>query len=214
MQAGPPVDLPCSTQQPPPRSCGIATAEGDFNEEKEGRSKRVTAWDTHRQICAGRAGTDHTSDCRLFGGGGGGVRGRDALEGVEVPPPLQGAQPMPSHCPPDAKCRLQWHLQPTVTAPNRFGSRLQPPIFPLLRPPLRTLPFYCIPGVRGSTKRHHGPSCPGQNWLQPLLAAKTGPLARDRMATDSGEDARGKSCILDLPPPQAGGCPRQCRCPH
>ena len=22
-------------------------------------------------------------------------------------PPLQGAQPMPSHCPPDAKCRLQ-----------------------------------------------------------------------------------------------------------
>ena len=24
--------------------------------------------------------------------------------------PLQGAQPMPSHCPPDAKCRLQWHL--------------------------------------------------------------------------------------------------------
>ena len=29
----------------------------------------------------------------------------------EVPPhPLQGAQPMPSHCPPDAKCQLQWHL--------------------------------------------------------------------------------------------------------
>ena len=23
---------------------------------------------------------------------------------------FQGAQPMPSHCPPDAKCRLQWHL--------------------------------------------------------------------------------------------------------
>ena len=29
------------------------------------------------------------------GGGGGG---------------LQGAQPMPSHCPPDAKCQPQWHL--------------------------------------------------------------------------------------------------------
>ena len=36
---------------------------------------------------------------------------RDALEGGELPPPpLQGAQPMPSHCPPDGKRRLQWHL--------------------------------------------------------------------------------------------------------
>ena len=32
-------------------------------------------------------------------------------KGGEVPPPpLQGAQPMPRHCPPDAKCRPQWHL--------------------------------------------------------------------------------------------------------
>ena len=38
--------------------------------------------------------------------------GRDALEGGEGTPPLplQGAQPMPSRCPSDAKCRLQWHL--------------------------------------------------------------------------------------------------------
>ena len=38
---------------------------------------------------------------------------RDALEGREVappPPPLQGARPKPSHCPPDGKCRLEWHL--------------------------------------------------------------------------------------------------------
>ena len=35
---------------------------------------------------------------------------RDALEGGEVPPLLEGAQPMPSHCPPAAKCRLQRHL--------------------------------------------------------------------------------------------------------
>ena len=28
----------------------------------------------------------------------------------EVPPSLQGPQPMPSHCPPDGKCQLQWHL--------------------------------------------------------------------------------------------------------
>ena len=26
------------------------------------------------------------------------------------PPPLQGARPMPSHCPPDGKCQPQWHL--------------------------------------------------------------------------------------------------------
>ena len=40
------------------------------------------------------------------------LRARDALEGGEVPPPppLQGAQPMPSHCPPDPKCQAQWHL--------------------------------------------------------------------------------------------------------
>ena len=51
--------------------------------------------------------------------------GRDVLEGGEAPPPpLQGAQTMPSHCPPDGKCQLQWHLQPTVTAPNRFGTLL------------------------------------------------------------------------------------------
>ena len=42
-----------------------------------------------------------------WGAGGG---GRDALEGggAPLPPPLQGAQPMPSHCPPDAKYQLQW----------------------------------------------------------------------------------------------------------
>ena len=32
-------------------------------------------------------------------------------KGGRSPPfPLQGAQPMPSHCPPDGKCRVQWHL--------------------------------------------------------------------------------------------------------
>ena len=48
-------------------------------------------------------------------------RGGDALE-VGDPPRLQGSQPMPSPCLPDAKCRL------TVTAPNRFGNLLQPPV--------------------------------------------------------------------------------------
>ena len=39
--------------------------------------------------------------------------GRDALEegeGTPPPPLLQGAQPVPSHCPPDGKCQLPWHL--------------------------------------------------------------------------------------------------------
>ena len=32
-------------------------------------------------------------------------------KGVRYPPsPVQGPQPMPSHCPPDAKCQLQWHF--------------------------------------------------------------------------------------------------------
>ena len=30
--------------------------------------------------------------------------------GLPPPPPLQGAQPVHSHCPPDAKCEPQWHL--------------------------------------------------------------------------------------------------------
>ena len=36
---------------------------------------------------------------------------RDALEGGGgTPRPLQGAQPMPSHCPPDTKCLPEWPL--------------------------------------------------------------------------------------------------------
>ena len=31
-------------------------------------------------------------------------------KGGRYPHPLQGAQPMPSHCPPDGKGQLQWHL--------------------------------------------------------------------------------------------------------
>ena len=64
---------------------------------------------------------------------------RDALEGGGgVPPsPLQGAQPVPSHCLPDT---LMPHA-PAVTAHNRYGNLLHPPIQPLLGPPLRSLPF-------------------------------------------------------------------------
>ena len=47
----------------------------------------------------------------LLTGTGGGGGGREALEGGGGGgvPPLQGAQPMPSHCLPDGKCHLQWH---------------------------------------------------------------------------------------------------------
>ena len=31
-------------------------------------------------------------------------------KGGSYPPPHQVAQPMPSHCPPEGKCQLQWHL--------------------------------------------------------------------------------------------------------
>ena len=77
--------------------------------------------------------------CRTGGGalrkrgGGQGCIGR----GGEVPiPPLQGAQPMPSHCLPDGKCQLQWRFvtdsirPPTALATfsnrlsNRFWNRL------------------------------------------------------------------------------------------
>ena len=55
----------------------------------------------------GRGGGGVASGCVKNTGGGG---GRDALEGGGYPPPLQGAQPMPGHCIPGAKCQLQWHL--------------------------------------------------------------------------------------------------------
>ena len=54
-------------------------------------------------------------------GGGAGIQWKRG----SPPASLEGTQPMPSHCPPDAKCQPQWHLQPTVTTPNRFGNLLR-----------------------------------------------------------------------------------------
>ena len=48
--------------------------------------------------------------------------------GMPTSNPLQGAQPTPSHCALNCKCQPHWHLYPTVTAPNRFGNHLQPPV--------------------------------------------------------------------------------------
>ena len=55
--------------------------------------------------------------CLMARGGGGGARQvpgcgpQGCIErGEPPPPPLQGVQPMPSHCLPDAKCQAQWHL--------------------------------------------------------------------------------------------------------
>ena len=54
-----------------------------------------------------RGGLDERGGAAVGGGGG----GMDALEGGgRYHPPLQGAQPMPSHCLPNAKCQLQWLL--------------------------------------------------------------------------------------------------------
>ena len=52
-------------------------------------------------LLASATPTTHT--CLPSGGGHAFGRG-------EVPSRLQGAQLMPSHCLPDAKCQLQWHL--------------------------------------------------------------------------------------------------------
>ena len=41
-----------------------------------------------------------------------------------MPSPLQAAQPMPSHCPPDGKCQREWHF---VTDSNRPQPVRQPP---------------------------------------------------------------------------------------
>ena len=51
---------------------------------------------------------------------------RDALEGGEPPPPLplQGAQPTPSHCPPNGRCPASLAF---VTGSNRPQPRWQHP---------------------------------------------------------------------------------------
>ena len=75
---------------------------------------------------------------------------RDALERGGGRYPLQGAQPTPSHCLPDAKRQFQWHWEPTVTAPDRFGNLLPPPTEPPLGPPLRSRPCGRVPVAQGS----------------------------------------------------------------
>ena len=45
-------------------------------------------------------------------------------KGGGAPPPVQGSQPMLSHCPPDGKHQLQWHL---VSDSNRTQPLWQPP---------------------------------------------------------------------------------------
>ena len=58
---------------------------------------REGAWVPQRDACPGHGIAGEAQGC--VGRGGGCPR-----------PPLQGAQPRPSHCPPDAKCQPQWHL--------------------------------------------------------------------------------------------------------
>ena len=53
----------------------------------------------------GPADSDHPQGCIGRGGGTPCV-----THPAPPPPPLEGAQPIPSRCLPDSKCRLQWHL--------------------------------------------------------------------------------------------------------
>ena len=66
-----------------------------------------------RRSCAHRGATPQARDVLIYGGGGSVTHGKMR----RYPnPPLQGAQPMPSHCLPDAKCQLQPLWQPPPTA--------------------------------------------------------------------------------------------------
>ena len=98
---------------PPPLKGGLGTgvrlpgaAVGDEEEKQrpmQGQSQGQ--WQASGTSRGSRGGTWPRGRGRARG------RGRDASEGGEVPPPplLQGAQPMPSHSPPNGKCQLQWH---------------------------------------------------------------------------------------------------------
>ena len=66
---------------------------------------------------------------------------RDALERGVSPPPLQGAQPMPSHCPPDGKCQLQMAFVTDSNRPQPLWQPTSTACSRLLGPPLGSLPF-------------------------------------------------------------------------
>ena len=61
--------------------------ERDFLRDASARGRRTCGTDTRSQS-----------------------QGRTGRRGGTPPPSVQGAQPMLSHCLPDAKCQLQWHL--------------------------------------------------------------------------------------------------------
>ena len=69
--------------------------------QREHRPQRPTERSAPTQHAKGRTG-----DCP--GPRKGTTTRRNVTQGGH--PPLQGAQPTPSHCPPHAKCQLQWHL--------------------------------------------------------------------------------------------------------
>ena len=54
----------------------------------------------------------------------------------------------------DAQCRGGGGGRGRCEAPNRFGNLLQPPTYPLLGPPLKSLPFQCIPASPLDRRAH------------------------------------------------------------
>ena len=94
---------------------GVPPPRRNENQSKSlGEVRGVRQTEGRQEDCAWLWGRPSCTvwDPRLIGGyalcgwGGGGWH----WKGGRYPTPLQGAQPTPSPCPPDAKCPPQWHL--------------------------------------------------------------------------------------------------------
>ena len=97
---------------PHPRLSGLTAAQTAGDPRTSPRRWRQGG--TAVPVCVGRArpgpggGVQGTGSGTVGGEGGG--QGMHWKGGGTPAPPLHGAQPMPSHSPPDAKCQPQWHL--------------------------------------------------------------------------------------------------------
>ena len=83
------------------------------------------------------------------------------LQKAVVRPPrwLSYSQRVPTRVPTHRVAPKRAHpLVPPGLAPNRYGNLLQPPVQPLLVPPLMSLPFQCIPGAHDKKPKVTVPS--------------------------------------------------------
>ena len=98
------LGFPQYTHPPPPRRKPLHVCTGGDQHKAQDESGSSVAYNTVGPFLSQSA--QREDDLHL-----GPPKGMHLKEGrlPPPPPPLQGAQPMPSHCPPDAKCWLQWH---------------------------------------------------------------------------------------------------------